>query len=54
MQGAKKGLLVNSTDLCKGKHRAEVNFTAHNGKHQNTRPALQAKCGKAEKHKRAR
>lgn len=55
MQGAKKGLLVNSTDVCLGHHRAEVKFTAHNGKRQNTRPALQAKCGKAaKKHPRAR
>jgi hypothetical protein len=55
MQGAKKGLLVNSTDVCIGKHRAEVKFTAHNGKRQDTKPALQAKCGKAhKKHKRAR
>jgi len=55
MQGAKKGLLVNSTDVCVGKHRAEVKFNAHNGKRQDTKPALQAKCGKAAKqHKRAR
>jgi hypothetical protein len=56
MQGAKKGLLVNSTDLCKGTHKAEVSFVAHNGKRQDTRPALQAKCGaKAhKKHKRSR
>ena len=56
MQGGKKGLLVNSTDLCKGTHRAEVNFDAHNGKVQDTRPALQAKCpqaaGKARRAKR--
>ena len=54
MAGQKKGLLVNSTDLCKGTHKAEVSFTAHNGKRQSTKPALQAKCGKAKKHKRAR
>jgi hypothetical protein len=59
MQGGKKGLLVNSTNLCKGTHKAEVNFAAHNGKRQSTKPALQAKCGKASKgkaakHKRAR
>jgi hypothetical protein len=55
MQGAKKGLLVNSTDVCVGKHKAEVSFTAHNGKRRDSRPALQARCGKAAKrHKRAR
>jgi hypothetical protein len=53
MQGAKKGLLVNSTDVCVGKHRAAVKFIAHNGKRQETHPALQATCGGARKgHKR--
>jgi hypothetical protein len=50
MQGGKKGLLVNSTDLCKGTHRAEVSLDAHNGKQKDFRPALQAKCAKAKKH----
>ena len=48
-EGGKKGLLVNSTDLCKGRHRAIVDFTGHNGKVHNFKPVLQAKCGK--KHK---
>jgi hypothetical protein len=52
MQGAKKGLLVNSTNLCLGKHRAEVSFDAHNGKHQQTKQALQVKCAKPRKHRR--
>jgi hypothetical protein len=54
MQGGKKGLLVNSTNLCKGTHRAEVNFDAHNGKSQDTKPPLKARCAKAKKQKRAR
>ncbi len=50
MRGGKKGLLVNSTDLCRGTHRAEVSFEAHNGKQKDFRPALKAKCaGKAKK-----
>jgi uncharacterized repeat protein (TIGR01451 family) len=49
MQGGKKGLLVNSTDLCKGTHRAEVAFDAHNGKQKDFRPELKAKCGKSKK-----
>ena len=52
MQGGKKSLLVNSTNLCKGTHKAEANFTGQNGKRYDTRPVLQAKCGgKAKKHK---
>jgi hypothetical protein len=45
MQGGKKGLLVNSTNLCKGTHRAIAAFTAHNGKVSEFNPELQAKCG---------
>jgi len=50
MQGGKKGLLVNSTNLCKGKHRAITRFGAHNGKHHDINPVLRAKCPKAKKH----
>jgi len=52
MQGGKKGLIVNSTNLCKGKHRAIAEFTAQNGKVFNTRPAVEAKCAKARKSKK--
>jgi hypothetical protein len=51
MQGGKKGLLVNSTNLCQGTHKVIADFTAHNGKVANLRPELQAKCGKARKGK---
>jgi hypothetical protein len=49
MQGAKKGLLVNSTNLCQGTHKAIAAFTAHNGKEVELHPELQAKCSKAHK-----
>ncbi len=32
MQGGKKGLFVNSTNLCKGTHKVEADFTGQNGK----------------------
>jgi hypothetical protein len=54
MQGGKKGLLVNSTDLCKGAHRADVSFDGHNGKQKDFRPALIAKCGGKAKKKSKR
>ncbi len=54
MQGGGKGLLVNSTNLCRGKHRALVDFDAHNGKAKVFRPALQAKCPKGRKGKGAK
>ena len=52
MFGGKKGLLVNSHPLCKGSHRAEVNFTAHNGKVEDLRPALKTSCPKKDKGKK--
>jgi hypothetical protein len=54
MQGGKKGLIVNSTNLCKGKHRAIAEFSAQNGRTKNFRPALEAKCGKSGKAKKRR
>jgi hypothetical protein len=46
MQGGKKGLIVNSTNLCAGKHRASVELGAHNGKRLRVGPVVQASCGK--------
>lgn len=45
MQGGKKGLLVNSRNLCKGKPaRADVRMAAQNGKVSRTRPMLATSC----------
>jgi hypothetical protein len=55
MQGGKKGLLVNSTNLCKSKNRAISEFTGQNGKTYNTNPVLKAQCPKkARKGKKTR
>lgn len=54
MQGGKKGLLVNSTNICKQLNRAMVKYGAHNGRTYETRPVLKAQCPKAKKrHKKA-
>lgn len=45
MQGAKKGLIVNSTDLCLGAHRAQIELTAHNSKQRLTHSAMRVECG---------
>jgi hypothetical protein len=45
MQGGKKGLIVNSQDICRGKHRALANFDGQNGKLRDFRPVVKAKCG---------
>jgi hypothetical protein len=49
LKGAKKGLLVNSTDVCKGTHKALAAFTGQNGKLDEYEPALKAQCGKGKK-----
>jgi hypothetical protein len=50
--GGKKSLLVNSTNLCRGVHRARAVFTAHNGERATLRPPLQTSCPKGKKRKR--
>jgi hypothetical protein len=51
MQGGKKGLFVNSTNLCKGTRRAKAHFVGHNGKVRNARPTLRVECGSTHKGK---
>lgn len=46
MQGGKKGLIVNSTNLCASTNRANVQLDAQNGKRIQIRPVMQASCGK--------
>jgi hypothetical protein len=49
MQGGKKGLLVNSRDLCKSTSRATAKFTAQNGRRLTLRPVLRNSCKKKAK-----
>jgi len=44
LQGGKKGLLVNSRNLCKSVNRATVKFVGQNGKVARLRPLLQNSC----------
>lgn len=46
MRGGKKGLLVNSRNLCVAVNRAGVKLGAQNGKSAGLRPALQNSCAK--------
>ncbi len=55
MQGGKKGLFVNSTNLCRATHKAIVEFDGQNGKQLDSKPVVRAKCtssGKAKKRRR--
>ncbi len=53
MQGGKKGLIVNSANLCAAKGRAKAAFTGQNGKRHRFRPLVKAQCGKGRKSKRS-
>ncbi|MEX2253474.1 MAG: hypothetical protein WD649_04925, partial [Thermoleophilaceae bacterium] len=47
MAGGKRGLIVNSRDLCEGRSRAAVRLDAHNGKRRRLRPVVRpAGCEK--------
>jgi hypothetical protein len=53
MKGGKKGLLINSRDLCKGKQtRMTVIMSAQNSRTQSTRPPLENGCKQKRHHKR--
>jgi hypothetical protein len=46
MSGGKKGLLTNSTNLCRGRHLVTAKLLGHNGERADQQPALQAPCGR--------
>jgi hypothetical protein len=56
MQGAKKGLLVNSENLCspKAKTKATVDLTGQNGKVHDFNPTISNSCKSAKKHHKRR
>jgi hypothetical protein len=45
MQGGNKGLIVNSTNICRGKPRAIANFKGQNGRIHQFHPLVKAQCG---------
>jgi hypothetical protein len=47
MQGGKKGLLVNSRDICKSVSKATAKYTAQNGRSYEARPVLRNSCKQA-------
>jgi hypothetical protein len=54
MQGGKKGLLVNSRNLCKSTNKVQADFEAQNGKSASLQPVLGNGCKKkARKGKKA-
>jgi hypothetical protein len=53
-QGAKKGLFQNSTNICKGTHRATILLDAQSGKVADSQPPVKAQCKGAKKGKGAK
>jgi hypothetical protein len=51
MQGGKKGLVVNSRNLCAGTNKADAALTGQNGKPYDFKPVVKPSCGKKRKHK---
>jgi hypothetical protein len=52
LAGGRKGLLINSEDLCKSPQKATVNLFGHNGKRLRSRTKLQTSCPKGSKKRR--
>jgi hypothetical protein len=50
MQGKRKGLIVNSRNLCAHRAKAVANLTGHNGKPYRLRPSVRVSCGRKSKH----
>jgi hypothetical protein len=46
MQGGRKGLFVNSTNLCGASHRARARLAGHNAKRHAANPRMRARCAK--------
>lgn len=51
MQGGKKGLIINSRNLCTGKNRATAELVGQNFKEFDIRPVLQPECRTASRHR---
>jgi hypothetical protein len=54
MQGGDKGLLVNSSSLCKGTKRARVTLVGQNGLREARRTKVQTGCGSSAKRSRGK
>ena len=49
--GGKRGLVVNSRDICAYRYRAAVKIDAQNGRSFNTHPLVRNDCGKGKRHR---
>ena len=54
MRGGKKGLLENSTNLCKSTNRVVAKVTGQNGAKADQNPVLEAPCGASKRKAKAK
>ena len=54
LKGGKKGLLVNSENICSKPQHATADFTGQNGKVYDTEPLIANSCGKKAKGKKSK
>lgn len=52
LQGGKKGLFQNSTNICKGTHLATLKLTAQSGRLANSQPPVSAQCKQGKSNKK--
>ena len=50
MQGAKKGLIVNSRNLCRARGKAKAQLDGQNGKAHDFKPTVKSSCRKSRRH----
>jgi len=50
LYGGERSLIENSTNLCKGTHRAQIRLAAQNGRVTTRNPLIGSSCGKRKKH----
>ncbi len=54
LPGGKKGLLVNSVNLCEKPVKAIIKIKAQNGRKANSKPKLRTACSDKKKNKRSK
>ena len=52
LQGGKKGLFQNSTNICKGTYRANLELSGQNGRRADSQPPVKADCKKGQANKK--
>lgn len=49
LHGGRRGLIINSVDLCRYPQRANLNLIGQNGRRHKTKPVVKTSCPKGKK-----